>query len=371
MHVAFFLSHYPSPGGTTTAVDGLASGLEKLGHRITILCDTDSTDRRKRSSRAIVAVDAPSVIRKKRSQVSTENTLDCLGIDLLVLNGMFHPQLPPLAAAARRIGLPYVVAPHGAYHPNSFRSRRLTKRLYFSFFERKLLESAAAIQVLAFPHVGFLRDTGIDTATFVLPHGIGTDAVPVVSYSPTDRITIGYLGRMASWQKGLDLLIGAFGEVARRDSRLHLILKGPATAESDSLTRLVSRLRLEERVSFAGPDRRSFTESLDGFDVLALSSRYEGFGLTVLEAMATGRPVLCSTQAGIAEHVAEAHCGVLVDPTRESIAEGLRQLSAKPDRFPELGSSGRRYVDANLRWDRIAQRAQIEYERIAGSGKVA
>lgn len=54
----------------------------------------------------------------------------------------------------------------------------------------------------------------------------------------------------------------------------------------------------------------------------------------------------------------------------DGLASSL-ELCADPDRFPVLGFSGRRYVDANLRWDRLAPQAQLEYQRPVGSGTVA
>lgn len=110
------------------------------------------------------------------------------------------------------------------------------------------------------------------------------------------------LGRLAR-NKGYDLLIRAFAEVATRssDARLHLAIGGdrlePAEQQILSACRgLATELGLAERVTFADfVPESDIADLYRAADVFVLSSRYEPFGMTAIEAMACGTPTVVTT----------------------------------------------------------------------------
>jgi glycosyltransferase involved in cell wall biosynthesis len=99
-------------------------------------------------------------------------------------------------------------------------------------------------------------------------------------------------------------------------------------------------------------------------DVLCLPSRYDGFGLVVLEALLTGRQVLVSREAGIAEVVVASGTGVIVEPQPEAIARGIEQLYAQRDQAKALGLQGREYIMQHLGWPEIAKSAIQQYQTL-------
>ena len=87
-----------------------------------------------------------------------------------------------------------------------------------------------------------------------------------------------------------------------------------------------------------------------GADALCSPSAHEGFGLTVLEAMASGAPVVVSNRGSLPELVGSA--GLVVEPTAEDVAEGLRTILAHSD-LSGLRSSARRQAE-KFPWSRTA-----------------
>src|SRR6185369_1569836 len=90
--------------------------------------------------------------------------------------------------------------------------------------------------------------------------------------------------------------------------------------------------------------------------LFAISSLSENFGLAAFEAMRRGVPVLATPDVGMSEIVREARAGVVVEPSPEGIASGLRSLLADAETRREMGRRGRDVVVANYSWSSIAER---------------
>ncbi len=98
-------------------------------------------------------------------------------------------------------------------------------------------------------------------------------------------------------------------------------------------------------------------------DVFVFPSYYEGFGLPVLEAMASGTPVVCSNRTSLSEVAGEA--ALLVDPADgAALADALRRVLAEPDLRIELVQRGRARA-ASFSWERTAQQVQQVYQAVA------
>jgi glycosyltransferase involved in cell wall biosynthesis len=143
--------------------------------------------------------------------------------------------------------------------------------------------------------------------------------------------------------KGQRELIQALAEVPGT----RLVLAGRdlerGGAFADELEREAERMGVRDRVELGFRD--DVGELLDELDVVALPSWTEGLPMSVLEAMAHGRPVVATPVGGTPEVVADGETGLLVpprDPT--ALAAALRRLVADPDLRRRLGDAGRRRV---------------------------
>jgi len=126
-------------------------------------------------------------------------------------------------------------------------------------------------------------------------------------------------------------------------------------------------LRLTDRVRFLDAVPNADLPALyNGASLLALPSFYEGFGLTALEAMACGTPVVISDRGALPEVVGEA--GVQVDPDDpEGIAEGMAAVLCDPDLRQRLERLGKARA-AEFSWERTARETLEVYRRVLAEG---
>jgi mannosylfructose-phosphate synthase len=150
------------------------------------------------------------------------------------------------------------------------------------------------------------------------------------------------LGRIAR-NKGYDLLVQAFAEVAARDAtaRLHLAIGGDRMqpgeeALLESFRKLAGDLGVAERVSFSGfvPDA-DMADLYRAADIFVLSSRYEPFGMTAVEAMACGTPVVVTSHGGLCRVLRFGIDGLFAD-TFDPLDLAITIL--KPLQYPRLAA---------------------------------
>ncbi|GBC98641.1 N-acetylgalactosamine-N, N'-diacetylbacillosaminyl-diphospho-undecaprenol4-alpha-N-acetylgalactosaminyltransferase [bacterium HR17] len=162
-------------------------------------------------------------------------------------------------------------------------------------------------------------------------------------------------------------LLHAFAALDATTRQRHpLVFVGKIGWKVQGLLQSVSELRLTECVRFTGyvPDE-DLPALYQGATVFAYPALWEGFGLPVVEAMASGAPVLTSDTSSLRE-IAEG-AAVLVDPLRvESIAEGLRRLLADADLRAALRQKG--YARAlQFSWRKTAEATLRVYEEVAAT----
>jgi glycosyltransferase involved in cell wall biosynthesis len=180
------------------------------------------------------------------------------------------------------------------------------------------------------------REVGLAPGSVLVIHNGVPDVGPrQPSPGSEGGTTIGAVGRLER-QKGHDVLLRALAELP--GTRLVLVGEG---GERAGLERLAAELGVAERVRFEGWAEQPRL-LLQGFDVLALPSRFEGFPLAVVEAMLAGLPVVASDVGGVREAVLPGETGLLVPPDDAgALAAALRELLADRPRRLALGARGR------------------------------
>jgi len=152
--------------------------------------------------------------------------------------------------------------------------------------------------------------------------------------------TVLYVGRSDPY-KNLPGLVAVFARLVREtgmDVRLRIV--GSPDARYPEAGEAARRLGVADRVEWSGYlDEAGLLKAYQEADVLALLSRYEGFGLPVLEAMACGTPVVCSDAASLPEVVGGAAWLVNPDDQAEAVA-ALREVLTNPAAAERLRTAG-------------------------------
>ncbi|NEK84312.1 glycosyltransferase family 1 protein [Blastococcus saxobsidens] len=200
---------------------------------------------------------------------------------------------------------------------------------------------------------------GVDTAVFT-PRG------PVAPRGDRKRLLV--LGRLVE-RKGQDDAVRALRAVP--DAEL-VVVGGPAPDAVDAdpevrrLRGIAAEAGVADRLVFAGSVARADVPAwVRSADVVLAVPWYEPFGITPLEAMACGRPVVATAVGGLQDSVADGVTGDLVpprDPAR--LGEVLAALLADDERRAAYGSAGVRRVRARYRWDRVVADTETVYRQV-------
>jgi glycosyltransferase involved in cell wall biosynthesis len=184
---------------------------------------------------------------------------------------------------------------------------------------------------------------------------------------------IGYVGRVLP-RKDIRNIVRALAVLRDWGVQAKLLIVGGETEEPDPgntpeigvLRDLARDLRVLDRVVFTGKRQQDLLWLYYGAsDVMVTTPWYEPFGLTPLEAMACGRPVIGSDVGGISYTIDDGVSGHLIpprDPT--ALAERLRAVIQNPDLRRRMGRAGRRRVEREFTWTMTAIRLARLYEMV-------
>jgi glycosyltransferase involved in cell wall biosynthesis len=210
------------------------------------------------------------------------------------------------------------------------------------------------------------------TKIAVVPNGIDLAALPPFAADRTAarhaagldprRRLVAQVGRLAP-QKDYPTFLRAAAAVAAAaaDVDFAVVGEGPLRGELEALAR---ELGLADRVHFLGL-RNDVPAVLGGTDVLALTSRFEGFPNVVMEAMATGAVVVATDVGGCRELVVPEETGVIVPPGDPgAVAAAVLEVLGDPPRAVQMAAAARRRIEREFDVRRMAERTAAAYERL-------
>jgi glycosyltransferase involved in cell wall biosynthesis/predicted metal-dependent phosphoesterase TrpH len=218
--------------------------------------------------------------------------------------------------------------------------------------------SDAALAAIGMPPERVLRwDRGVDTSRF--------RPAPRREPSPAGRIDVLYSGRITR-EKGADLLADAFLSARARAGseigpRLHLVLAGGGP-ESERL-----RERVGEHASFLGwLDGEALARAYADADLFLFPSATDTFGQVILEAQASGLPVVAVARGGPLSLIEDRVSGLLCEPDAERLADAVLELAGAPLLREHLARAALRAVRERT-WEHTLERLADGYERALGA----
>jgi len=278
-----------------------------------------------------------------------------------------------LTTLAEAAGVPHLVlTEHIVGQPHSAGQKMLKRR--------ELARADAVTAVCGAVADSLVRDYGVPRERVrVVPNGADPPD-DVAERDATRRLRVG-LGASAFkplWvcaarleeQKGHDVLIEALAEVKRRGLEFLAALAGEGSRR-EPLERRVAELSLGEQVRFLG-SLPEIGPLLAAADAVVMPSRWEGLPLTLLEALARGRPVVASAVGGIPEVIEDRVSGRLVPPGDvPALADALEWIHRRADLAAALGREGAARVRERFTWDRVVEAFEEVYDEVLGLASFA
>ncbi len=373
----------PRYGGPTDAVIGTCRALRARGDA-TLIATTDADGR---TGRLDVAAGEPAQVYRgvpvvffRRRFGESFKWSPALGrwlsarvsqFDLVDIHGVFSHASLAAGRACRRAGVPYVVRPHGMLDPWSLSQHRLQKQAWLAAAGARLLTRASAIQYTTAEEQRLAEAavSGLPSGA-VVPLGIDDDLFERSSAGASPaRPYLLALCRLDP-KKRLDVLIEAFHRIARDPAFVdwRLVIAGDGSpAQVRELRRLAAIGAGQRRIVFtgwvSGVEKASLLRDAALF---AAPSFQENFGLSLMEAMASGVPVVLAERLDLASEVEAAGAGwrwtsgtdlaVLLEVAMRDGAERARR-----------GEAAARFAQRS-RWHTAAGHVSALYERVLAAG---
>jgi glycosyltransferase involved in cell wall biosynthesis len=368
-------------GGPIFAVHGLCRALAARGHHVEVF--TTNVDGRNNSAVPLgipVSLDGVDVryfpsrsLRRLYWSPPLQRALhaDLANFAVVHLHSVFLWPTWAAARSARKAQVPYLISPHGMLVKNMIERRnRLIKSAWIRLIERTNLERAAAIHVTSALEATELQRFGWRLPRIVtIPNGvdeiehyatceISMDVKEITAEQPV----VLFLGRI-SWIKGLDRLLRAF--TLTKLGKLAIV--GPDDEKlTPRLVQLARDLQIAHRVRFlprsvVGADKEHLYQSAN---VFVLPSYSENFGISVLEAMQRGVPVVLTPEVGAAEVVGKSGSGLAVAGDAEPLGAAICRLTKDLTLARSMGEAGQRHAMAHYTWAHIAVQMEALYESL-------
>jgi len=294
--------------------------------------------------------------------------------DLVYIVSVWNFSVAAAGYFCRANTIPYILSPRGLLYSYALEKKTWKKWPYYRLISRRDIQGAACIHYTSFDELACHTSLGLTNPFAVVPNGIPLEEYdePVdrqaffqrFPYLQGKRIVL-FLGRI-TWKKGLDILIDAFARFHTAYPDAVLVLAGNDEAGFSALIKKRIQLNhIGEQVFFTGmllgqAKRQAFAVC----DVFVLPSYSENFGLSVIEAMAAGAPVVISDQVALAREAAELKAALVVEATAESLYTGLVAVFKDPDETRQRVKRAHQFVREKYDIHTIADQMIALFERV-------
>ena len=340
-----------------------AAGMLSRGHRVLLLCPPQAPMHAHAVKLGVPVAALPIARKNWNGFAALRNWLKAHpNVGVLNTHSSTDAWLAALACATLRRAPPIVRTRHVSTPVNN---RAATRWLYQRATRHIVTAGEALRQQL-------IRDNRFDPARITsVPTGID-----LTRYAPRERAEarqalgldpqrkyLGIVATLRNW-KGHAYLLDAFAQLAPTHPDWDLLLVGDGP-QRHNLEKLIARLRLESRVRLVG-NRDDVEAWLNTFDLFVLPSYgEEGVSQSVMQAMATGLPVVATTVGAMAEAVRHEHTGVLVPPRDSgSLRAALDRLMRDPALRAQLGAAGLEYARAHFGLERMLDAMEAVFRHV-------
>lgn len=382
MKIAMFAdSFHPTVDGAVVAMEIAARGLENRGHEVIVLAP--DSNKRVDSMRPVHYL--PSIEFKTypgyRIVVSPSDMLEHLRkekVDVIHSHGLASMAILSLTAA-RALKVPHVLTFHTManealkYHSPLPIRKDILERLVWVYL-RNLLKRPEVVVVPSAPIKEELAENRVVMKSCeVVPTGVDCSRFSPEKYDKKflDRFGLNgkrvllHVGRLSK-EKRLDIVLKAMAELAPKEPDLRLLVVGEGPA-ADYYRSMADDLMIEDRVTFAGfLSDEDLPIAYASCEALIIASTFETQGLVVLEALASGTPVVGIRFRAIPEFVQEGKNGCLFD--QDTCTDAIRRCLQRSDSMMMNAVSSAREFSIDLSAARLEQAYEHAAELLEKEG---
>jgi len=218
------------------------------------------------------------------------------------------------------------------------------------------------IQVGAVPrHKIIFIPNGIDTNRFYPSYETGRNLRHNLGLN--DEFVWLAVGRFEE-AKDYPTMVQAFRLILQEYENTILLIAGQGSLKKE-IEQYAKQLHIREKIIFLGV-RKDIPELMNVADAYVMSSAWEGLPMVLLEAAATGLPIVATNVGGNGEVVLDGESGFLVPPQNsKALAESmLKLMSLEPDERRKMGERGRKHIEENYSLDRVIEQWEILYKKL-------
>ncbi|MBK9123565.1 MAG: glycosyltransferase [Chloroflexi bacterium] len=372
MRIAYLVLGKDIAGGETVCLQQMRAARER-GHDVCILVPERGTVAQTATASGFEVYELGlQRTFHLRSALKLSRFLKNWRADLLhthtMVSGMILARL-----GARLARVPLISHVHA---PNVF-SHRFIVRSFQRMLDRLTLPLCDAFIAVSEDTFRRFVAQGGPITTCVIPNGVTLQKVQEVYISGEVRRrwsigskaqVIGCVGRLEKNKGQLDI-VRAFAQVQRaveQEKRL-FVVGNDTNPEQEYATQLKRVAKVEgvlQDIVFAGYQPNA-AELMHGFDIFVLPSYREAMPMTILEAMAAGKPVIATCVNGVPEVVADGETGILVEPGDvKALADALLRLLRDRDLALRMGEAGRQRVREHFSLEKLHERLFAIYDEV-------
>jgi phosphatidylinositol alpha-mannosyltransferase len=356
------------PGGLTSHISQLAQQFIANGHEIKILAPFSPSMVRNLGleviplGRPIPFPSGGSIARVSLSLWLLPRIRKILEKEKFDVIHLHEPMAPLLPLCILHTSTTINVGTFHAFHGSNrwYRLSHILLKKWANKLDGRIAVSPPALQHVSkfFPGEYKIIPNGIDVNHFA------KDSLQPIQELQDGKVNLLFVSRLEK-RKGLRYLLEAYSKVRWDFPNTRLIVVGPGTPDKLSY-RVISERNLQDHVIFTGPvpygELPRYYKTADIF--CAPATGKESFGIILLEAMATSKPIVATRIEGFSSVLTHGHEAVLVPPKdTDSMADAISLLIRNPDLRDNLGNNGSK-MSERYDWKVVAQEVFTYYQKL-------
>jgi len=386
MRILQVYPYYPPAwehGGALRVVHRLATRLVDRGHDVTVFTTDTHGEQGRVNTEDRINIDGLTVkyfpnlsnwITKTLNlplPIGFRRTLNATvtEYDVIHIHGFPHLLAVGVARAARRNDIPYIVTPHGAVNQPNEEEPPLLRGLFTKAFANSILSNAETVTALTEDEKSRLKEIDVPIQRLVrIPNGVDLEELQSgdgdefrQKHDLTTNQIVGFVGRLHK-KKGLDIVTECAGGF-RNESDLSFVIIGPDDGYESAFREQIRDCDLDNVSLLGYVSEAEKRDALDAMDIFLHPSYSEGQPMAVLEACATGTPVVISDRCSLPE-IDAYNAGIVTEPSPGVVITAIEQLLSNAEQRQLMGENAIQLVSEKFTWGSVVDRYERLYEEI-------